>query len=141
MPSSVRLPDGRLLTAVRCREEDRCWIDLYASDDGAATWRLLNRPAPDTGSGGNPPALIRLRDGRICLVYGYRDPPFGMRARLSTDEGATWEAEIVLRDGGGNHDLGYPRAVQRTDGSVVTAYYWNDEPDGERYIAATVWRP
>ncbi|MBN1639840.1 MAG: exo-alpha-sialidase [Anaerolineae bacterium] len=141
MPSSVRLPSGRLLSAVRCRDGDRCWIDLYVSDDDAATWRCVARPAPDTGSGGNPPALIQLGDRRLCLTYGYRDPPFGMRARLSADGGATWGPEIVLRDGAGNHDLGYPRSVQRADGQVVTAYYWNDEPDGERYIAATVWRP
>jgi len=85
--------------------------------------------------------MIRLRDGRLCLTYGYRDAPYGMRARLSSDEGATWGEEIILRDGGGNHDLGYPRTVQRADGQVVTVYYWNDRPDGERYIAATLWRP
>jgi len=49
----------------------------------------------------------------------------------------------VLRDDGGSPDLGYPRSVVRSDGAVVTIYYWNDRPDGdgERYIAATIWRP
>jgi hypothetical protein len=141
MPSSVRLADGQLLCAVRCREGDQCWIDLYASDDDGLTWSYRSRPAPDTGSGGNPPALIRLRDGRLCLTYGYRDQPFGMRAQLSADAGRTWGPAVVLRDGAGNHDLGYPRSVQRADGQVVTVYYWNDTADSERYIAATVWRP
>jgi hypothetical protein len=153
MPSSVRLSPpsfagrGRILTAVRCRgqrggfAQAQHWIDLYASDDDGATWRYVNRPVPDTGSGGNPPAMIRLHDGRVCLTYGVRAAPYGIRARLSEDGGETWGDEIVLRDDGGNHDLGYPRTVQRADGTIVTAYYFNDHPEGERYIAATLWKP
>lgn len=147
MPASVRLPGGRILVAQRCKEggagfaDMQHWIDLYASDDAGSTWSYLTRPAADTGRGGNPPTLTRLRDGRLSLTYGYRKPPFGMRARLSSDGGATWSDEIVLRDGAGNHDLGYPRTVQRPDGVIVTAYYFNDRADGERYIEATLWRP
>lgn len=141
MPASVRLSESRILAAIRCRDRGRNWIDLYASDDNGATWDYASTPIANTGRGGNPPAMIKLHDGRLCLVYGYRDAPYGMRARLSSDEGASWSEEIVLCDGGGNHDLGYPRAVQREDGRVVTVYYWNDYPDGERYIAATLWRP
>ncbi len=29
--------------------------------------------------------MIKLRDGRLCLTYGYRAAPFGIRARLSED--------------------------------------------------------
>ena len=85
--------------------------------------------------------MILLYDGRLCLTYGYRDPPYGMRARISQDGGLTWSQEVSLRNGGGNHDIGYPRTVQCPDGRVVTVYYWNGRPDGERYIAATVWTP
>jgi len=147
MPASVHLGDSRVLVAVRCQEpmpgtgDEANWIDLYASDDDAATWRYVSRPVPNTGPGGNPPAMVRLRDGRLCLTYGYRDAPYGIRARLSADEGETWGTEIVLRDDGGNHDLGYPRTTQRADGQAVTVYYWNDRPDGERYIVATIWSP
>jgi len=31
--------------------------------------------------------------------------------------------------------------VQRPDGKMVTVYYFNDAPDHERQIAATVWEP
>jgi hypothetical protein len=141
MPSTVRLAAGRFLTAVRRREGDHCWIDLYASDNDALSWQYAGHPVDDTGGGGNPPAMIRLRDGRLCLTYGYRDPPYGMRARLSEDNGLSWGAEVRLRDGAGNHDIGYPRAVQRLDGQVVVVYYWNDDAAGERYIASTTWRP
>jgi hypothetical protein len=145
MPSSVRLDDGRILTAIRRREDSapasRCWIDLHASCDDGRSWDFVTTPVPDAGRGGNPPALIRLQDGRLCLTYGYRAHPYGIRATLSTDDGVTWDEEIVLRDDGGSHDLGYPRTVQRIDGTVVTAYYYNDRPGGAAYIAATLWRP
>ena len=81
------------------------------SDDDGATWTFLTRPVPDTGSGGNPPTLTRLHDGRLCMTYGYRAQPFGIRARLSSDVGLTWDQEITLRDDGGSHDLGYPRTI------------------------------
>lgn len=146
MPSSVRLAPETLLTAVRCHDgraldQGRHWIDLYRSDDDGLTWRHLSRPVPDTGRGGNPPALLRLQDGRLCLTYGYRAEPYGIRARLSADEGCTWGGELVLRDDGGSHDLGYTRTVQRPDGVLVTAYYYTDCPGGAAYIAATLWRP
>lgn len=141
MPSSLRLPDGRVLSALRRHGDGRFWIDLFVSEDDCRSWRLLSTPVPSTGQNGNPPALIRLTDGRLCLTFGYRDSPQGIRARLSGDDGATWSDEIVLRDDGGNPDLGYTRTVQRADGRIVTAYYFNERPEGDRYIAATIWRP
>lgn len=141
MPSSVRLPDGRIITALRMVEGSRAWIDVYASDDNGMKWQFLERPTINTGRGGNPPALIRLRDGRLCLVYGYRAPPYGLRACFSEDGGQTWGGEIILRGDGGTHDLGYPRVAQRADGALVIVYYYADYPASERYIAATVWRP
>jgi hypothetical protein len=29
--------------------------------------------------------------------------------------------------------------VERADGKIVTVYYFNDQKEGERYIAATIW--
>ena len=142
MPASVRLSPTRLLTAVRVKQDPQNWIEAYVSDDNAKTWRFLNRPAPSTGGhSGNPPSLIRLRDGRLCLAHGYRSAPYGIRARLSRDNGATWGEEISLRHDGGTWDLGYPRTVQRSDGKIVTIYYFNDDKDKERFIAATIWDP
>jgi hypothetical protein len=146
MPASVRLPSGRVLVAVRCRgagsESGRNWIDLYASDDHGASWVFVCRPVDSTGRGGNPPTLTLLRDGRLALAYGYRDAPAGIRCRCSSDGGASWgAAERVLRADAGDHDIGYPRTVQRADGRLVTVYYYDDSSDGERYIAATIWEP
>jgi hypothetical protein len=143
MPASIKLTSGGIVTAMRSRNSSgtRNWIDLMRSDDDGQNWRLISTPVPDTGSGGNPPTMIHLPDGRICLIYGYRDRPSGIRAVLSGDEGQTWTEGIVLRNDGVNHDIGYPRAIQRSDGNVVVAYYYNDSTYGERYIAATIWKP
>jgi hypothetical protein len=136
MPSSVRLSPNTILTAIRHRR----FIDLYRSDDNGKTWRHVVKPVPDTGRG-NPPSMIELKDGRLAITYGYRAKPFGIQARLSSDNGETWSDPIILRDDGGNWDLGYTRTVQRPDGKLVTVYYFNDAPDGERYISSTIWDP
>jgi len=99
MPSTARAADGALVTALRRREigTQRCWIDAYASRDGGRTWAFAGKVA-DTGAGnGNPPALARLADGRLCCAYGERDT-CRMLARYSRDGGASWSAALVLRD-------------------------------------------
>ena len=140
MPSTVRLDPETLLTTVRRREGPKRWIDAYVSHDLGMHWEYLSTPAPDVGIG-NPPSMIQLRDGRLCVTYGFRRAPYGMRARLSENGGRSWSKEIVLRADGGGRDMGYPRTVERPDGTIVTVYYFHDEPLGDRYIAATLWRP
>jgi hypothetical protein len=140
MPATVRLSASELLSAIRCHDGERNWIDTYRSLDLGKSWKRGQTPVPDLGEG-NPPSLIRLKDGRICLTYGYRAEPFGIRARLSSDGGRTWDREVTIRGDGGGRDLGYPRSVQRTDGKIVTVYYFHDAPLGDRYIAATIWAP
>lgn len=139
MPSTVRVGQHGLLSAVRVRDGERSWLEAYFSPDDGRQWLLRSKPA-DTGEG-NPAAMLRLGEGRICITYGVRAEPFGMRARLSADDGRTWGEEITLRSDGGGRDLGYPRSVQRPDGKVVTVYYFNDDPRKTRYIAATIWDP
>ncbi len=117
-----------LLTTVRFRR----WIEAYRSDDNGSTWQHVARAVPDTGRG-NPPSLVKLKDGRLVVTYGYRAEPYGIRARISKDEGKTWDDEVVLRSDGGTWDLGYTRTVQRPDGKLVTVYYYN-VGDTERFI-------
>ena len=136
MPSTVRLSRSELFTAVRLRSS----IDTYRSLDNGYTWEFCGKAVDDTGRG-NPPDMLKLYDGRLVLVYGYRAEPYGIRARVSEDGGRTWGPEIILRDDGGNWDVGYPRTVQRPDGKLVTVYYFNDPSRGERYIDATIWDP
>ena len=146
MPSSARLGDGRLLCALRRKETDgeggaeANWIELWTSQDEGESWEYVTKPAPDTGQRtGNPPSLVVLPTGRLALTYGYRGEPLGIRARTSDDDGVTWSNEIMLRDDAGDRDLGYTRTVVRPDGKLVTMYYIDDKPDGERYIGGTIW--
>lgn len=136
MPSSLRLSPSSILTLVRHRQ----WIESYRSDDNGTNWTHVIRAVPDTGRG-NPPSLVRLRDGRLIVTFGYRAAPFGIRARVSRDEGRTWSDDIILRADAVDWDLGYTRSVQRGDGKIVTVYYYNDAKSTERYIGATIWTP
>jgi hypothetical protein len=145
MPSSVRLSSTDIVTAVRHEDSLRKgpnWIDAYITHDDGRSRSYLSRPAPDTGDkSGNPPSMIRLRDGRLAITYGHRAPPFEVRARLSSDGGKTWSPDILLRGDGGAWDIGYSRSAQRADGKIVTVYYWATEPQKERTIEATIWDP
>jgi hypothetical protein len=140
MPSTVRLSPTDLLTTIRLRDPSRSWIDAYASHDDGRSWQFLNAPEPDTGEG-NPPSLVRLPDGRVCLTYGVRTRPFGIRTRLSDDGGRTWSPAIHLRDDGGANDVGYVRSIVRPDGKVVAVYYYAATSGPTRHIAATIFDP
>jgi hypothetical protein len=140
MPSTVRVSPTDLVTTVRRRDPPWSWIDAWTSHDDGRSWSFLSRPEPDAGEG-NPPSLVLLADGRLVLTYGYRAPPFGIRARLSTDQGTTWGAPIILRDDGGGRDLGYVRSVVRADGKLVAVYYYHDRTGPAHYLAATLWDP
>jgi hypothetical protein len=148
MPSSIRLSDLELLTTIRTRMDNGLdLISSYRSTDNGKSWRRLQDPAPYTGRGGSPPALTKLKDGRLVLGYIYRSE-YGSRVqvRFSSDNGETWGDEITLRSGdGANRDTGYPRIMQRPDGKLVMIYYWNNallnESKPYRYIASTIFDP
>jgi photosystem II stability/assembly factor-like uncharacterized protein len=137
MPASVRLSPTEILVTIRRNK----YISSYRSQDNGLTWDKLPNPVDDTGEG-NPPAMVKMKDGRICLIYGSRKSPFSIHARLSSDKGESWSPPYYLRADGSGRDIGYPRVVQRTDGKIVTVYYFTDPETGpERYIGATIWEP
>jgi Neuraminidase (sialidase) len=115
-------------------------VDVYNSNDNGANWELISTPVP-VGNSCNPPHLLKLKDGRICLTYGRRIEPFGIRARISSDNGKTWGKEIILRNDGREWDLGYTRDLQRADGKIVTIYYYTTKENARQHIAATIWDP
>jgi len=119
---------------------------IIRSPDRGKTWG----PVITTPVWGYPQHLLPLRDGRLLMTYGYRRPPWGIRACLSHDCGRTWDIdnEIVIRmDGGtpdgqkrkvGDSDLGYPVSVQLDDSTIFTVYYHNTA-GSNCFIAGTFW--
>ena len=144
-PRAILLPDGKILCSLRCQRDPTSvfWTELYESEDGGRTWRFLSR----VNDWGAPGDLVRMSDGRIACVYGYRMPPCGIRARLSEDDGRTWGHETILRDDGGSWDVGYPRVTETAPGELLAMYYFNRKDDpvqangGVRHIASTRFRP
>ncbi|MHC4185461.1 MAG: sialidase family protein, partial [Planctomycetota bacterium] len=159
MPSTVGCSQNHLVSALRRRLDvdisgphkmRKCWIDVYRSADNGRTWKFLSQVADTGNSNGNPPSLVRLRDGRLCVTYAYRGicsayryrwKPQGIRARISEDNGKTWGQEIILRDDARTWDIGYTRSVQRPDRKIVTIYYYTTKERPEQHIAATIWDP
>jgi hypothetical protein len=89
--------------------------------------------------------MIRLRDGRLCVVHGDR-AACRIVARYSADEGASWSPPQVLRDDFqadcyDDPDLGYARVAQRSDDKLVACYYWATSQMPHQHIAATIWTP
>jgi len=126
-PRGLMLPNGRILCVLRCQRDPTSvmWTELYKSDDGGQTWQFLSR----VNDFGEPSSPVRMRDGRLVMVYGYRMPPYGVRAVVSEDEGLTWGSEIIVRDDGGSWDLGYPNAWEAGPGRIGTIYYFNRKDD------------
>ena len=92
-------------------------------------------PIRQTDMWGYPCHLVRLTDGRILCIYGYRRPPYGIRACISVDQGETWDMarELIIRDDMKNSNLGYPTAIEQDDGTIFAAYYGENE-EGVTYV-------
>ncbi|OHB49022.1 MAG: hypothetical protein A2Y10_01120 [Planctomycetes bacterium GWF2_41_51] len=138
MSSTVKIADDTYITALRQRRGNSQYIDIYKSIDGAKSWNYLSLVVNNIN---NPPAMLKLADGRICIAYGQRYSPYGIKAKISTDNGQTWGSEITLRNDGLSWDLGYPRSIQRPDGKIVTIYYYATVTNPQQHIAATIWQP
>jgi len=142
MPSTVRLSERDLVMTTRRREgpgeKHHRWIDTWKSHDNGSSWDYVGKAVEDAGEG-NPPSMIKLKDGRLCLTYGVRKAPYEMQAKFSRDDGKTWSEPFVLKTNGGGRDMGYPRSLQRPDGKIVTLYYFQPSDSPFRRIIATIW--
>jgi len=87
----------------------------------------------------HPLNALQLPDRRVLLTYGYRHPPYGIRARILNPECTDFESasEIILRDDGGSADLGYSWPVMIDKRHILVTYYFNRN-NGTRHIAGTI---
>ena len=132
--SLYETPKGDLVAFLRTEGFDDHTAIARSTDHGKSF-----QPWQDAGFQGHPHYALRLPDKRVLLVYGYRHKPFGIRARVLDAECTNFATaeEIVLRDDGGNGDLGYPWATMLSKKRALVVYYFN-VGDGMRYIAGTV---
>ena len=117
---AVETASKRIIVHIRNHNSRSAGETLQSeSEDGGQTWSTPR----SIGVWGLPSHLLRLRDGRLLMSYGYRRKPYGNQVRVSEDEGRTWSAPLSLSEDGAGHDLGYPSTVQLEDGSLVTVWY------------------
>jgi len=134
---AVEAADQRLIVHIRNHSRANTGETLQCeSRDGGKTWTT---PHP-IGVWGLPSHLLRLRDGRLLMSYGYRRAPFGNQARLSEDHGATWSAAMTISGDGASGDLGYPSTVELAGGQLLTVWY--ELPKGSEHAVLRMarWR-
>ena len=95
-------------------------------------------PWTDAGYYGFPSHALRLADDRVLLVYGYRQKPYGIRARILDAEctNAAEAREFVLRDDGGSGDDTLTGDAKRALYFYQRALSADPEPFPETYVAA-----
>ncbi len=139
-PHAVELLSGKIIGMIRYQHTGKAKayesFSLFQTEsiDGGKTWT----EAKPTGIPGSPPHILRHSSGTLVCVYGYRKKPFGQRAMISHDDGATWNV-VVLRDDGPDGDLGYPASVELEDGSIFTVYYQKYADDEQASLLWTRW--
>lgn len=134
---AVEAADGTLVAQIRNHGGQNTGETLQTtSRDGGRTWSV---PRP-IGVWGLPSHLLRLRDGRLLMSYGYRRPPFGNQARVSLDSGASWSEPLVISDDGVGGDLGYPSTVQLADGSLLSIWYEKMKEPSKAVLRQARWR-
>jgi hypothetical protein len=117
------LPDQKILAVLRSDVGQHLAVS-FSSDKGR-TW---SPPRQVTHDMEHPANVILLKDGRLLLVYGERNRPFGVRAMLSRDLGQTWGTDvIILAEDAQRADCGYPSSAEIAPGKIVTLYYGVDE--------------
>ncbi|MGV8133702.1 MAG: sialidase family protein [Mangrovibacterium sp.] len=132
--SLYETPKGDLVAFLRTGnfDDQAC---IARSTDGGKTFAKWEK----MGFQGHPLNALRLPDNRVLLTYGYRHEPYGIRARILNAECTDFAtaSEIVLRDDGGNFDLGYTWPVLLDHNRVMVVYYFN-KGNGTRSISGTI---
>lgn len=131
--SIYETPKGDLVAFLRTANMDdqAC---IARSKDGGKTFRWEKM-----GFQGHPLNALRLPDERVLLTYGYRHKPYGIRARILNAECTDYATapEMILREDGGNSDIGYTWPMLLDEKRVLIVYYFNKE-NGTRHIAGTI---
>jgi sialidase-1 len=140
-----RLSNGRLVLLLRSYGDGGLMECCFSDDDG----RSWSTPVK-TEVWGFPQTSTYLSDGRLLLSYGYRREPYGVRARIVSENFSDVDnAEETVVYGvsadraqlvNAPYDLGYPSAVELKDKNILIAYYCYDLNDRTSYIRGTFFK-
>lgn len=155
-PTLEELTDGRLLMLIRTNW-DRFWQAI--SDDGGLNWRTVCPTDIDASS--SPGQLLRLRSGRLALIWNRLNPEQSLAAKsvpgamsehpaswqreelviaFSEDDGATWTPPLIIaRQPGGQ--ISYPHLFERRPGTLwliaeLAFNKWWEDPNPLRLEAS-----
>jgi hypothetical protein len=149
-PALFRTQSGRLVSLFRTQSDflkpgvdfDATYLSLHVSvsHDNGARFEPV-REVPEV-FGSNPFHALALSNGRVLVSYGYRRPPFSIRAKLCGPEleDLGTAPECIVASGAPNSDLGYTHAIELHDKRVLIAYYISAE-DGTRRIEGAFLSP
>lgn len=120
---------GKWVMLIRCHRSvtgerfESAQLFVTESFDGGKSWSVPY----NTGVHAEPPSACRLQDGSVLVVYGYRQEPYGVRARICDSElcNISSAKEYIIRDDAGQGDTGYPAAVPIGDNRYLVVYYIN----------------
>jgi hypothetical protein len=131
--SIYQTPRGDIVAFIRSENGGQAYI--ARSKDGGCTFETQEY----MGFHGLPINALRLPDDSVLITYGYRMPPYGIRARILDAECINFKSakEIVLRDDADSWDVGYTWPILLDDGKVLVVYYLNNQ-QGIRCIMGTI---
>ena len=115
---------GCLRVATDGAGEGGAVVAVTRSGDGGRTWTSPRR-IPGLGRAQIPGFPLRLDDGRLLIIHGNRQFPFGAQVIGSRNGGETWDTEhpIILAWFSWDNYCGHPRSVLLPAGRIATGYY------------------
>jgi len=132
---AVQASSGRIIAQIRNHNKANEGETLQSeSSDGGRTWTTPHA----IGVWGLPSHLLRLKDGRLVMTYGYRRAPIGNQARVSADEGRTWSEALTLSSDGVG-DIGYPATVELASGKLLSIWYEKRADAPKAVLRQAVW--
>jgi hypothetical protein len=133
---AVEASDGTIVVQIRNHNKANERETLQSeSRDGGKSWSVPR----SIGVWGLPSFLLRLKDDRLLMTYGYRRTPYGNQARVSNDHGRSWSEPITVYGQGTSGDLGYPSTVQLEDGALLTVWYEKMKDSPMAQLRQTRW--
>ena len=133
----VEVSRGHIVVQIRNHNKANSGETLQTeSSNGGRTWSVPH----SIGVWGLPSHLLRLRNGKLLMTYGYRRPPYGNQARFSDDGGKSWSEPMTISGDGAGGDLGYPSTVELADGGLLTVWYESMKGSPRAVLRQARWK-